>query len=242
MAEAVDYGLDAPIIVKRMFHRGGWTLAFALAMFFINHNVYPGPAVRILAVVGGIGAVFLAIGGVMVWSSRVAKLQLRDQLIDSLQLKPDDKVLDVGCGRGLMLIGAAKRLKAGKANGVDTWSPMVLSGNSAEATRENAKIEGVADRVRVETCDARKLPYPDNQYDAVMSSLAIHNIPEEDGRNQAVREMWRVLKPGGRLLIYDILHTGAYAQVLRNSGASDVTLSPMGFLWCMPTRSLLARK
>ena len=242
MAAVADYGLDAPLVVKRMFHRGAWTLAFALAVFLINRNLYPGPAARILLVLGGIGAIFLAIGGVMVWSSRVAKLQLRERLIDSLALQPDDKVLDVGCGRGLMVIGAAKRLKSGKANGIDVWNAQVLSGNSPEAAKENAKLEGVSDRVRIENCDARKLPYPDNHYDVVMSSLAIHNLPEADERDQAIREMWRVLKPGGRLLIFDILHTGAYAQVLREAGAADVSLSPIGFLWCMPTRSLLARK
>jgi arsenite methyltransferase len=242
MAEAADYGLDAPVVVKRMFHRGAWTLAFALAVFMINRNIYPGPALRILLVLGVIGVIFLAIGGFMVWSSRVAKLQMRDRLIDSLALQADDKVLDVGCGRGLMLIGAAKRLKSGKANGIDIWNIQDLSGNSPDATKENAKLEGVADRVRIENCDARKLPYPDNQYDVVMSSLAIHNIPEADERDQAVREMWRVLKPGGRLLIFDILYTGSYAKVLREAGAAGVTLSALGFLWCMPTRSLLARK
>jgi ubiquinone/menaquinone biosynthesis C-methylase UbiE len=167
---------------------------------------------------------------------------LRDRLLDSLAIQPDDKVLDVGCGRGLMLIGAAKRLKSGKATGIDVWSMEDLSGNSPDAAKLNVKIEGVGDRVRIENCDARKLPYPENQYDVVMSSLVIHNIPAREERDQAVREMLRVLKPGGRLMIFDILHTGAYAQTLRDAGASDVALSPLGFLWCLPSRSLLVKK
>jgi ubiquinone/menaquinone biosynthesis C-methylase UbiE len=178
----------------------------------------------------------------MVWSSRVAKLQLRDRLLDSLALKGEEKVLDVGCGRGLLVIGAAKRLKSGKATGIDVWNPQDLSGNSPDSAKANAKLEGVADRVRIENCDARKLPYPDGNYEVVMSSLALHNIPEREEREQALREMWRVLKPGGRLLIFDILHTGRYAQVLREAGAKDVSLSPMGFLWCLPTRSVVAKK
>jgi arsenite methyltransferase len=237
-----DYGLDAPVLVKRMFSRGAWTLAFALVLYYINHNIYPGPATRLLLVVGGIGAILLAVGATMVWSSRVAKLQLRDRLLDAVAIGPDDKVLDVGCGRGLMAIGAAKRLKSGKATGVDVWNELALSGNSADAAKQNAKIEGVADRVRIETSDPRKLPYPENHYDVVLSSLAVHNISDREGRDQSLREMWRVLKPGGRLLIFDILHTGAYAKTLREAGARDVELSAMGFLWCLPTRSLIARK
>ena len=75
----------------------------------------------------------------MIWSSKVAKPSLRDRLLDSLELKGDEKVLDVGCGRGLLLIGIAKRLKSGKATGIDVWSHEDLSGNSADATKANAK-------------------------------------------------------------------------------------------------------
>jgi arsenite methyltransferase len=241
-ATAPDYGLDAPTIVKRMFSRGAWALAVALALYFINREEYPGPAARLLSVLGSIGVIFVAVGAFMVWSSRVAKLALRDRLLDSLQLKGDEKILDVGCGRGLLLIGAAKRLKSGKATGIDIWSTEDLSGNSADATRQNAKLEGVSDRVRIENGDARKLVYPEANYDVVMSSLAIHNIPAREERDQAIREMWRVLKPGGRLLIFDIFRTGDYAKILRDSGATDVTLSGLGFLWCVPSRTLTARK
>jgi SAM-dependent methyltransferase len=237
-----DYGLDAPLIVRRMFNRGGWTLAVGIALYLINRSQYPGPATHLLLVIGGIGAVFLAIGGMMLWSSRVGKLQLRDRLVDSLHLTGGEKVLDVGCGRGLLVIGAAKRLKTGKATGVDIWDPKDLSGNTPEAAKQNAKIEGVADRVRIENCDARKLHYPDNSYDVVLSSTVIHNIPDPDERSTAVREMWRVLKPGGQLLIFDIRHVPDYAQDLRDAGAPDVTVAPAGFLWCFPTKSLLAKK
>jgi hypothetical protein len=54
--------------------------------------------------------------------------------------------------------------------------------------------------------------------------------------------MVRVLKPGGRLALFDIQHTAEYARELERLGLADVSLSPVSFLWCQPARSLTARK
>jgi len=240
---SLDYGLDAPRVVRSMFGRGAWMLGIAAVLYFINHSDYPGPAARMCGVLALGGLICLGVGWAMVWSSRVAKLRLRDRLLDSLSLKGDERILDVGCGRGLLAIGAGKRLgKTGRVVGVDVWNPLDLSGNTAEAARANVKLEGVADCVRIEDGDARKLVYPESSYDVVVSSLAIHNIPDHTERSQAIREMYRVLKPGGKLVIYDIFKPGEYAETLRESGAKDVTLSEMMFLWCLPSRIVSARK
>jgi len=237
-----DYGLDAPRIVRSMFSRAAWIIGIALVLYVVNHSQYPGPAARMCGVLALIGLIFLAIGAGMIWSSRVAKLRLRDQLCDSLQLRGDERVLDVGCGRGLLAIAAAKRLKNGKVVGIDVWNPYDLSGNSPDAAKANVKIEGVADKVRIENGEAQKLVYPDNHYDAVVSSLVLHNIPEQEGRARAVSEMFRVLKPGGKLAMFDIFRTAEYAEVLRRLGAKDLDLSNTMFLWCVPGRILTARK
>jgi arsenite methyltransferase len=225
-----------------MFSRAAWIIAIALVLYVVNRSEYPGPAARMCGVLALIGLIFLGIGAVMVWSSRVAKLRLRDQLLDSLALRGDERVLDVGCGRGLLAIGAAKRLKNGKVIGIDVWNPLDLSGNTPDAAKANVKLEGVADKVRIENGDAQKLVYPDNHYDVVVSSLALHNIPEHPARSQAVREMLRALKQGGKLAIFDLFRTGEYADVLRALGANDIELSKTRFLWCVPGRVLTARK
>jgi ubiquinone/menaquinone biosynthesis C-methylase UbiE len=97
-------------------------------------------------------------------------------------LKGNETVLDAGCGRGLLLIEAAKHLPRGRAIGVDLWQTMDQSGNRPEVTLENARAEGVAERVEVKTGDMRELPLPDQSVDAVVASLSIHNIPNKEGR------------------------------------------------------------
>jgi len=241
-AANIDYGIDAPLIARGWFGRAAWSLGGGLLFWFMNRQEYPGPSARVFVALALVAAVCAGIAWLKIHSSREGKLALREQLLDQLALKGDEKVLDVGCGRGLLAIGAAKRLKTGKVTGIDVWNLQDLSGNSAEAAKENAKAEGVADRVRFDTGDARKLVYPDGFFDAVISSNALHTLEDDREREQALKEMLRVLKPGGPLVIFDTAETGHYADVLRESDAQDVTLSPWTWLWCRPSRSVAARK
>ena len=98
------------------------------------------------------------------------------ELLDQLELRGDERILDLGCGRGAVLLMAAQHLTTGRAVGVDLWRRVDQSGNSEEATRRNAAAEGVADRVELHTADMTALPFADGSFDVVVSSLAIHNI------------------------------------------------------------------
>jgi len=178
----------------------------------------------------------------MLWGSKFGKLRYANKVVRSLALRGDEQVLDVGCGHGLMLITAAKYLTRGKAVGVDIWQQADQAGNSAEATLANVRWEGVADRVELRDGDARDLPFADGTFDVVLSSWALHNIYDSAGRAQAIREIVRVLKPGGRLAIADIRHTGEYAQVLKQTGMLNVLRSRPNFLFLTPTFLLTATK
>ncbi|HEX4595499.1 MAG TPA: class I SAM-dependent methyltransferase [Bryobacteraceae bacterium] len=237
-----DYGLDAPKLVRRFAVRGALFMAFAGFLYYSNRTTSPGAATAIAGMLLAVGITFAMIAVIMVWSSRVTKPKIIQRMLDSIPWRGDEQVLDVGCGRGLFLIAAAKRLKSGKATGVDIWRSEDLSGNTAEAAMSNAKAEGVANRIKIENTDARKLPFGANSFNVVVSSLAIHNIDGGLERAKALREIARVLKPGGYLAILDIFHTGEYAKLLGQLGFSDVQLSPLTFLWCVPTRTLTARK
>jgi ubiquinone/menaquinone biosynthesis C-methylase UbiE len=229
-------------MLRRLASRALFMMAIAVVLYLANRTSSPAAALPLATSVFLVGLGFGLGAAVMFFSSRVAKIKVRDRILDSIPWRGDEHVLDVGCGRGLFLIGAAKRLKSGKATGVDIWQADDLSGNTAEAALSNAKAEGVAPRVKIETADARKLPFADASFDVVLSSLALHNIPSSAERTKALNEIARVLKPGGYLAIFDIFHTGAYAKTLEQIGFDDVRLSPLTLLWCVPTRSLTARK
>ena len=237
-----DYGLDAPKLVRRLAGRAAMIIAFAVVLYFANRNTNAQAAATVATLVFSIGIILAVVAGTMVLSSRVVKIKVCQRIIESLPWRGDERVLDVGCGRGLFLVTAAKRLTTGKATGVDIWEREDLSNNTAEAAIANAKAEGVSSKVKIETADARKLPFAAASFDVVLSGLAIHNIRPRDQRLQALREIARVLKTGGYLAIFDIFHTGEYAKALEQLNFSDIHLSPMTFLWCVPTRSLTARK
>lgn len=132
--------------------------------------------------------------------------------------------MDVGCGRGLILIGAALRLTTGTAVGIDIWQSEDLSGNRDDVPLKNAALEGVAERVTVQTADMRRMPFADNSFDVVLSRAAIHNLYSSTDRETAIREIARVLRPGGRAVIADIRHHHEYMKTFKDAGCRDVRL------------------
>ena len=130
-----------------------------------------------------------------------------------------------------VLLLAAQRLTTGTAVGVDLWRRGDQSGNSAEAARRNAVAEGVADRVELHTADMTALPFEADGFDLVPSNVAIHNVKSRAGREKAIDEAVRVLRPGGRLLIADLFATRLYRDRLAKLGMTDI--ARRGFGWRM---------
>jgi arsenite methyltransferase len=178
----------------------------------------------------------------LVWDAMFAKLWERDRLLDRLKLQGNEQVLDVGCGHGLLLVGAAKRLPRGRAVGIDLWSQIDQGGNSKKATLKNACIEGVEDRVEVHSGDMRTMPFPDASFDVVVANLAVHNIESPEGRAQAAHEIRRVLKPGGRIAINDIFFVKQLAAYFQQAGMRDVCVSRPRMMYWPPTRTITGKK
>jgi arsenite methyltransferase len=224
-----DYGLDAPGAVRNLFIAAAvGLLAFLAIVTHLWSGVLAlGPLhLQLRPMCLSVGLASGLMGAWMALDSKFGKVRERERLLDFLTWTGRERVLDVGCGRGLLLIGAAKRLTGGgSAAGIDLWQQEDLSDNRPEATLENARLEGVAERVEVHTADMRKMPFPDGSFDTVLSMNAIHNIYSAPGRAAAIAEICRVLKPGGAVLIVDVRHIGQYAAALRAGACTDVQRS-----------------
>jgi ubiquinone/menaquinone biosynthesis C-methylase UbiE len=218
-----SYGVDAPYVPLILVGFG----AIGLVLGILNIIVWRSNP---WAIVGFAYATFFLLSAASyLYSTRAGKFRVWATILTDLRLRGDERALDLGCGRGAVLLTIAQLLPQGKATGVDIWQARDQSGNNLAATESNARAEGVADRVELLTADMRELPFPDASFDLIVSSLAIHNIPAKDGRVQAIAEAARVLTPGGRLRIADFRHVDAYATQLRALGWRDVTKRNLGW-------------
>lgn len=187
---------------------------------------------------GAVAALLIAAGASVLRFSRRGKFEVWADLLTGLRLRGDERVLDMGCGRGAVLLAAAKLVPRGKAVGVDIWRADQTS-NSAAATWANADAERVADRVELHTRDMTDLEFSDESFDLVVSSLAIHNLPGNRARLSAIDEAVRVLRPGGRIVLADVGFTRLYAGRLQQLGMVDVDRKSLGWRgwWGLPLLS-----
>ena len=119
----------------------------------------------------------------------------RERMVSLARLRVGESVLDVGCGTGSLAIAAKRAVGGGgKVDAIDA-SPEMIERASRKATRA-----GVDVALRLAAVES--LPFPDAHFDVVLSTLMMHHLPSAT-RGQAAREIRRVLKPGGRVLVVD---------------------------------------
>jgi ubiquinone/menaquinone biosynthesis C-methylase UbiE len=137
------------------------------------------------------------------WYDRVTNLmtlgqskRLRAMTIELAALQPGERVLDVGCGTGAVTLPAKQQVGAGGyVAGIDPAPEMI------DVARQKAQRMGLEIDFRTGVIEA--LPFPDASFDVVTASLMMHHLPAPL-RVTGLAEIYRVLKPGGRLLIADL--------------------------------------
>jgi ubiquinone/menaquinone biosynthesis C-methylase UbiE len=168
-------------------------------------NIYPGFEVVNMANVSEHGTVPTTTGIVLhralsydafLWLVSVGRERTyREKALDLGGIRRGESVLDIGCGTGTLAIAAKQRVgPAGKVYGVDA-SPQMLARAGKKAKKAGAEVvfkNGIVEA----------LPFPDGQFDAVLSTVMLHHLNRE-ARQRCAHEVRRVLKPGGRLLAVD---------------------------------------
>jgi ubiquinone/menaquinone biosynthesis C-methylase UbiE len=148
--------------------------------------------------------------GVVTWAKRYDLLitlltlgregALRERMLDLGHVAPGESMLDVGCGTGTLAIAAKRRVGAGAVRGIDASTEMIARARE-KASRANLDVA-------FEVASAEALPFSDRQFDVVSSTVMLHHL-RRAAREACVREIRRVLKIGGRLLVVDFGVKGA---------------------------------
>ena len=238
-----DYGVDAPAVMRNLFLCGVVCLVLGLAL---PARLHLGPSLTIVSPSTPLfwtAGLLIGEGLLFLLYVKVGKFRHRDFMLGMHAWRGDEQVLDVGTGRGLLLVGAAKRLSGeGRATGIDIWSNVDLGGNSAAATQRNIDLEGMTARCELVSVGAQAMPFADGQFDVVVSNLCLHNIYDGPTRAEALAEIVRVLKSGGQALISDYKRTSEYAEVFRAAGLLVERRRGSLFTTFPPLMVVLARK
>jgi arsenite methyltransferase len=224
MPRKPDYGLDSPALAASFLLCGLLLLVFSFAS-----SLPLGSFGRWLPFFAGI--FLLSLAALLLHYSFVGKFRIRDQLLASIPWRGDEFVLDVSSGLGLVLIGAARRLTTGRAVGLDRWSFGDPARDRPAAVLANAELEGVARRIEIRGGNPLLLPFKDGQFDVVISNLVLREPRSSSDRDLLVREMLRVLKPGGRFVLAGLFFTARCLDLLRRSSISHPARSPLRGLY-----------
>ena len=136
----------------------------------------------------------------------------RRTLLEQADLGSQDRVLDVGCGTGTLAV-MIKRLDPG----VDVVG---LDPDPNALARARRKAERAGLSVQLDQGFSDELPYPDASFDGVFSSFMFHHLPRDE-RESTLREVRRVLAPGGSLHLVDFTHSEGVVELMGRAGFQD---------------------
>lgn len=193
---------------------------FLFVLFLCSPILPAGSFLKTLACVitGGFALLFLLFGSWAFFARRAfsydGRRRLSRDVIEGIAQfiapKDGENALDVGCGSGALAIAVARKNKNAHVTGLDYWGKNYASYSKA-LCEQNAAAEHVQN-VHFLQGDARKLPFPDESMDIIVSNYVYHNIPSAD-RQALLKESLRVLKKGGVFALHDLFTRQRYGDM-----------------------------
>jgi arsenite methyltransferase len=238
----VGYGIDDPRIIIELGVAGILAVVVGIVVPSYTATSNPRLAATALLVGPGVGFLILVVVTALYWSSRLGKPREMTKIVNAIPWGGGEVVLDLGCGRGLATVLAAKRLRDGYVLGVDMWSKARIWGNSPHSIFANARREDVESRVEAVKGFATQLPLASGSVDTVLSGVAIHSMAPRRHREALFREIARVLKQGGRIGILDAGNGPEYKSLLDKVGLRDIETHRLRFSSFPPFHVVIARK
>lgn len=131
--------------------------------------------------------------------------KINNKVVSLLKLKPFERILDLGCGTGSLLIIAKGKKPNVDMTGVDLDEKILKIAQK--------KISKKKLNIKLIKASAEKLPFPDSSFDVVVSTLVFHHLPAEI-KKEALKEVHRVLKKNGRFLLVDFGKFTGFSRIL----------------------------
>jgi arsenite methyltransferase len=235
-----NYGIDQPRRIAALAFAGAAALAAGLALpsFQLGEFQFTliGPTLLALG--------FLSFGlclSMLAFSIR-GKFNIRKRMLGAVAWRGGETVLDIGAGRGLLAIGAAKRLRVGTVVAIDDWEEAGAAQHKLEKAQRNLELARVHDRVELRSDDPRDIAFVDNSFDVVLSLSFLHRIEDASGRVRACCEIARVLKPEGMAIVADSANVKEYARAFEAAGLKVEGPKSCLFAAFAPVEIVTARK
>lgn len=234
------YGLDRPRQARGTLSAGMALGVVTLVLAIVLGDLGGPNGILILVLLIAFVAVFVVSAGLF-RTSRTTKVKAADRMLDGLDLRGDERAVDLGCGTGLLCAGLAVRLPQGSVVGVDAWVENALQPTGRPLAKQTLQLAGVK-KVSILTGSVRELPLADAGMDLAVSRDCLASLPSREARREAIEELARVVAPGGRVALLEPFHTKELAAHLTAAGFRDVERSGRWWILMPPHRLITATR